>query len=59
MAIAKAHPPNASVLRRVVGPDLKITRDNTHLAHRPMARWTAQRGTIGPTGQACGVANYQ
>src|SRR5512132_3119776 len=28
-------------------------------AHRPMARWTAQPGTIGPTGQARGMADYQ
>jgi hypothetical protein len=59
MAIATGHPPNASVLRRVMGPDRKITRDTTPLTHRPMARWTAQPGTTGPPDQARGVANYQ
>jgi hypothetical protein len=59
MAIAKAHPPNASALRRVVGPDRKITRDTTHLATGRWPDGPPQPGLIGPSDQAGGVAKWQ
>ena len=36
MAIAKAHPPDASALRLVAGPDLKHSPETTHLV---TGRW--------------------
>jgi hypothetical protein len=58
MAIALAHPPDASALRLSRVSTSSITRDTTWPTGRS-ADGPNLEGAIGPTGQASGVANYQ